>query len=67
MTEEKWILFVCNQETGDERVVDSGSKKDMLKLMDGMARRGGDVWLVGPSGDKIVPVVVTKEPVAGHG
>lgn len=48
-------LFICDQETGTERLLSWGGHEPATKEMHQLADRGHDVWIVNPDGIKTLP------------
>ncbi len=48
-------LFLCDQESGQEGLIDSGDENAMKRRLRHEAEKGHDVWLVSPSNQKILP------------
>lgn len=55
MSNNEYKLFLCDQETGNEGMLDRGTKEDMLKQLSNLSENGSDAWIITPSGDKILP------------
>ena len=51
----EYRLFLCDQETGREGMIDSGGRKEMISRMEKDASYGRDVWVVSPEGQKHLP------------
>lgn len=55
MKNSTYKLFLCDQESGKEGLIDSGDEKTMKDSLSCEAKKGLDVWLVSPSSQKILP------------
>ncbi|CAH7383240.1 hypothetical protein VCHA53O466_40448 [Vibrio chagasii] len=55
MLKEQYRLFMCAPESGEEGMIDFGSKDIMYGRLATCASEGKDVWLITPSGNKILP------------
>lgn len=50
-----WKLFLCARETGREGLIAWGPEDDARAELNAEAERGHDVWLISPTGEKVLP------------
>jgi hypothetical protein len=51
-------LFMCDQETGKEGMLDCGTEQEMKSCLKQENNNGADVWIITPSGNKILPAEI---------